>query len=152
MMARYIRAFFKALHLTLAGETIAPPARYPTLDAWAARTVTLVDETLIAADSAGFGAAQRSEFRITLDKRAVTLESGLQTIRHHAAREYPYLLKNFTPYSLMTLQATNLNDRYTMLRFADETALPAPLRDSLARLRDHLDALPSVQDSAPPSS
>lgn len=152
MIARYVRAFFKALRLTLAGETIAPPTRYPALDTWAAQTVMLVDETLAAADNAGFRAAQRGEFRLTIDKRAVTLESGLQTIRHHAAREYPYLLKNFTPYSLMTLQATNLNDRYTMLRFADETALPPSLRDALARLRDHLDAVPSVEQNAPPSS
>lgn len=146
MIGRYLRAFVKALQLTLSGKQVTPTVRYPALQEWAARTVVLVDEALAAADSAGVGATQPSAFRLTIDKRAITMESALQTIRHHAAREYPYLLKDFTPYSLMTLQATNLNDRYVVLRLAEESALPALLREQLAQLRDHLDTIPSVQE------
>ena len=146
-VGRYVRAFFKALKLTLTGRQISQPFRHPALQDWVRQTTTLVSEIVSRAEAEGYNAAQRAEIQVIIDKRTVTLESALQVIKHHAEREYPYLLKRFDQYSLMTLQATNLNDRYMVLRFTSESTLPSTIQAKLAELRDHLDAIPSLEDT-----
>jgi hypothetical protein len=145
-ITRYVRAFFKALSLTLQGKTIsAPPLQQPRIHAWMRETVRQVDAVSAAADGNGLSGEQRRMLKLTIDKREMALETALQSIRHHAAVEYPYLFKHYNQYSLMTLQATNLNDQYLALRLSEWEALPAPVRDLLAQLRDHLQALPPAE-------
>ncbi|MDX2138278.1 MAG: hypothetical protein SF123_09300 [Chloroflexota bacterium] len=142
-ITRYVRAFVKALSLTLQGKTISqPPLKQPRIHAWARETVQKVAAISAAADANGLNAEQRKTLTLTIDKREMALETALQAIRHHAGAEYPYLLKHYNQYSLMTLQATNLNDQYLALRLSEWDALPAPVRALLGQLHAHLQALP----------
>jgi hypothetical protein len=146
-LTRYIRAFFKALSLTLQGKTLTEPMlKQPRIHAWARETVHKVDAISTAADASGLNAEQRKTLRLTIDKREMALETALQAIRHHAAAEYPYLLKHYNQYSLMTLQATNLNDQYLALRLSEWEALPAAVQALLMQLHDHLQALPPADN------
>jgi hypothetical protein len=140
---RYMRAFFKALSMTLRGEKPpAPTQREPQIIAWAGQSVLLLDQIEKAADAQGYSKATRQSAVLEIDRRELSLEMALQTIRHHALNEYPYLLNNYTRYSVMTIQAANLNDQHLVERFAQHERVPAPVRDALRTLGEHLQAIP----------
>lgn len=143
MILRYVRAFWKALRLTLRGETISDsPVHQPRLREWMRESVRAVDGVRAAQDRAGTTLEQRKEIMLHIDKRDLRMETALQTIRHHLTVEYPYLLKQYTRFSVMTIQASNLNDQYLATRFAELETLPSSVRDALVALRDHLAAIP----------
>ncbi len=142
---RYLRAFVRAFMLTLRGET-APPPRHSALHAWTRGTVKLLDQIDAQADRAGIDRLRREQMRLKVDGREIAFEAALRTIRHHAAVEYPYLLKHYNRYSLLTLQATNLNDRYLAQRFATWEDTPPALRAALAALERHLQDAPIVEE------
>jgi hypothetical protein len=138
---RYLLAAARAIVWMLQGRR-PPPLRQPRIFAWARQTVLAVEHIFAAADAAGLKQTERKAIRVVVDKRSVSLEDALQTIRHHAASEYPYLLTHYDRFSLMTIQATNLNDQYLMTRLIELHQLPSELHSRLSRLSDHLGALP----------
>jgi hypothetical protein len=143
-VSRYLRAFVRALSMMLRGET--PPApRYPALRAWAEQTQRLLDQIVMAAEQSGLDRDQRQTMLLKVDGRAISLDAALQAIRHHAEVEYPYLLNHYNRYSLLTVQATNLNDRHLAQRLAAWDALPSGLRSLLSDLERHLQDLPQVE-------
>lgn len=142
MIGRYLRAFFVALRMTLRGEQ-PPPPRYPTLTAWTQQTVKLVDAVYTVAEQQGIDRARRQTLVLHVDKRDISVETILATIRHHAAQEYPYLLRVDIAHNLTALYASNLNDCYLALRLSELDALQAPpLKTTLDALRNHLEAVP----------
>jgi hypothetical protein len=146
MIVRYARAFWKALLLTLHGQQIAStPLNEPQIHAWMREAVRLADAVRAAQERAGVTLEERKAWILHIDKRDLALDTALQTIRHHLTTEYPYLLKHYTKYSVMTIQASNLNDQYLATRFAEAEVLPATVREALATLRDHLAAIPPAQ-------
>jgi hypothetical protein len=144
MIGRYIRAFFTTLRLTIRGETAVPPLKHPQLHDWARHTVEIVDSLTMLADRSGLDKAQREQRPFLIDKRTMTLETAVQTLRHHAAREYPYLLKHYTPHSPLTIQAINLNDQYLATRLLELEGIPPDMKAGFTRLLDHLRAIPAV--------
>ena len=78
---------------------------------------------------------------IHADKRDVSMKTILAAVKYHAEREYPYLIVQNDPYSPMTLQAINLNDRYLITELMKKT--DAKVKESIEILSNHLGALPS---------
>ncbi|MFQ3646057.1 MAG: hypothetical protein SNJ54_08910 [Anaerolineae bacterium] len=144
---RVIRAFFKALWLTLQGKTYTPapkPPRYPLLEAWRAEGVQRLYAALSAADKTGLDEAARRAFTLTLDSRPISMETILRAVEHNLTREYPLLMETRIEHNLTTLYALNLNDRYRAAQLAAALS-DDPARAAVQRLSEHLDAIPSSQ-------
>lgn len=144
---RVIRAFFKALWLTLQGKVYTPapkPPRYPLLEAWRVEGVQRVQAAFNVADHSGFDEAARRAFTLTLDSRPISMETILRAVEHNLTREYPLLMEARVEHNLTTLYALNLNDRYRVAQLA-AALTQASARAALQRLSEHLDAIPSSQ-------
>lgn len=143
-LKRYISAFFRALAMTLLGEK-PPETRYPAIQQWATATIALIDRIIDQADATGLNQAGRQRVTLTIDRRQIDLDKALQIIRQHAASDYPYLLKHLNQYSLMTIQATNINDQYLAQRLVELQGVSPEVSDLLNCLSDHLHAFPTVE-------
>lgn len=145
---RVIGAFFKALRMTLRGETATVAVndqvrgKYPALIAWCEGTVVRLAAVTAAADAAGWTAERRAAFVLHIEGRDLALHTALEAIRFHATREFPHLLTNDGEFGRLAVQGTTINDRYWAHTFAGADALPPTLRDALSALSDHLAALP----------
>jgi hypothetical protein len=140
MLRRYAHAFWLALKYTLRGEK--PPLlrvrdQYPVITAWVDKTVRLTEEIERAAAPAGVDA---KTFTVRVDRRDVSMETILAAVKFHAKREYPSLMVHSDDFSPMTVQATNINDRYLVIQLAN--ALQPPLKGAVEALAEHLAALP----------
>lgn len=140
MIARYVRAFVLALKLTLRGQTIAP--QHPQLEAWAREAARRVEAVCQAADADGLDEAARNAVLLHIDRRDISMETILATVKHHVTREYVKLLLDSTPHSALAIYASNLNDRYRVARLQDAVRSPG-VTLAITALRDHLDAIPS---------
>lgn len=145
MFYRYTPRFFGRLKHALAHHQVAP-SDTPRLSSWTRTMQALVRRVYHAADQHGLDDTARRALVLHLDKRDISVETILATLRHHAAHEYPYLLREGGQHSLTALYATNLNDRYLVLRLGTlDAAQVEPMKTALADLRAHLDAIPSEQ-------
>lgn len=137
-MTRFIRALLQALRLTLRGESL-PPRHFRPLEAWIARTLDLLNEAERAA------AAQRLDLaalQLKLDGRPTSLERTLQMLRHNLVNEYPRLIRLDDAFSMMVVNASNMNDQYRVSAFLAGSELPAEARAAIAALDAHLQSLP----------
>jgi hypothetical protein len=140
--ARYFRAFFIALSMTIQGKK-PPPPPHPELTAWTRRAVVLVDELAAALDSRGLNKSARLSIVVRLDGRPLNLDTIVSTLRYHTAQEYPSLLRFVGRFNRGAIQATNMNDLYWLSRLREEATLQdSQLQDALTRLSDHLTSIP----------
>ena len=103
----------------------------------------LVDVVYATADTVGMDKAARQAVILHIEKRDISAETILATIRHHAAREYFYLLRDSTPHSLAAIYANNVNDRFLAQHLQGTEALQTPqLQAALLTLTRHLEAIP----------
>lgn len=140
MLQRYARAFWVALQYTLRGDK--PPLlrireQYPVVTAWVDETVRLTEAVERAAAAAGIDA---KALKVRADRRYVSMETILAAVKFHAKREYPSLMAHGDEFSPLTLQATNLNDRYLVMQLAG--AVPPQLKSAVDALAEHLAAAP----------
>jgi len=148
-VTRVVRAFFKALMMTLRGESVAPPlmdvarSRFPALASWCDATIVRVDAVMAAADAAGWTDARRAAYVLRIEGRDVSLKMMLDTVRFHCAQEIPHLLASDSRYGRIGAQALAINDHYWADRFSAADDLPEALTAALAALAEHLAALPS---------
>jgi hypothetical protein len=137
---RYARAFVLAGIMTLRGE-VPPPRRYPELELWTQQTETLVGAVKMAAEAQGMDAAARI---LLIDHRNISMETILETVLHHAATEYPSLMRaRRVKENVLAVQATNLNDRFLVYKL-EQSDLAEPVRAAVSVLKEHLDQLPTV--------
>jgi hypothetical protein len=123
-LTRVIRAFFKALMMTLRGEAIQPPEeRYPNLSEW----------------------VERGQ-KLRINRRDISAETILAAVQHNMHTEYPRLLDARIEHNLTTLYAMNMNDQYRVTQLAQADDLPDPVKEKIAHLRDHLNNIPSSQN------
>ena len=137
-MMRFLRALLLALRLTLRGESLTPRRYHPLAD-WIARALELLNEAERAA------AAQRLDLaalQLKLDGRPINLERTLQMLRHNLVNEYPRLIRLDDAFSMMVVNASNMNDQYRVSQFLEQSELPAETRAALEALDAHLQALP----------
>lgn len=141
MFYRHEARFFNAFRRALESRP-----HHPHLTAWTRQTARLVNAVYAAADAAGVDAAQRRALTLRLDKRDISVETILATVRHRATVEYPYLLTHAIDHNLTALYASNLNERYWLMQLEAFDPLTDPaLRAAIRDLRAHLDQIPSSQ-------
>ena len=139
---RYVRAFFRALILTLRGQK--PPSleaeeQHADLLVWCRETVAHVDATNAAI--AGNGTNAQS-VTMHIEGRDVTLKHTLDVLRYHTAREYPHLIRSRERHAMLAIQALNLNDRFLVLRLSEYEGLPASVKTAIDSLAGHLNEIP----------
>ena len=151
-MMRYVRAFFGALKMTLRGERIQSPAErtFPRFFAWLTEAQRRVAAAYQQADAAGFDKAGRKALTVKIDGRDMSAETILGGVRHHLEREYVFLLEDYHAHSLTSIYASNLNDRYWLMRLVDAPELPEGVRAALVELQAHLDAIPPSNEVGAP--
>lgn len=142
-MMRTIRAFFKALQMTLRGESLPPHPHASLLD-WLQQADIRVQAVYSTAKQTGYETEKRQQIRLKLDGRDTNMETVLRSVAFHVREEYPHLLANLTEHSLTAIYAANLNDQYHVARLREHAALAdAPaLQQAVAALGDHLNAIP----------
>ena len=140
MIARYLRAFVGALRMTLRGETFTPP--YPELSAWAEKATQLVEAVYEAADTNDLPKSKRETLILHLEKRDISMETILATVRHHSRQEYIRLMRDSTHHSQVAIYASNMNDRYRVAELGEKVG-SVPVKVAISALSQHLDAIPS---------
>ncbi len=145
-IGRVLRAFVTAVRMTVRGEKIPSAdaqiaAHYPKLDAWRRETLVLVDQIEAAAARE---LLDLTTVILTVDKRAVSAKTIVETVRYHAAQEYAFLLRQASPHTLLGIFATNLNDQHLIAQW--QTIAPT-LSDMLTALATHLRNIPQEKRS-----
>ncbi len=144
-MNRAIRAFFRALRMTLRGESYLP-AHYRPLTAWMDAVGSQLSLVLDTADEHGFDQDRRQDLRLKLDGRLTSFEQSLQMLRHNLKNEYPRLIRLNDPYSMMVVGSINMNDQYRVSRFLEDGLIEShPLRQALEDLNERLLELPQIE-------
>ncbi|MBL8147059.1 MAG: hypothetical protein JNL34_11800 [Anaerolineae bacterium] len=140
---RVARALIEATRLTLRGEKHPAQARlerYPQTRAWIQETGTMLAAVEAAVREAGFDPAGLT---LHIEGRDVKMSTILNGIRFHLSEEYPSLLASPSHYALLAIKATNLNDRYQVLRLEQAEPVPELVRASLHALADVLSRQPT---------
>lgn len=156
-MMRYIRAFIKALTMTLRGESIAPtpktPAHFLPLEAWIHDGLQKLAHVTVTANAHDLTPVQREQIILKLDGHNTSFEQSLQMIRHNFINEYPKLITLDDPYTMMVIQSSNMNDQYRISRFmlSDDISVPA-MQQAIEDLNDHLLNMPTVNRPDPTDS
>jgi hypothetical protein len=140
MIRRYLRAFVGALRMTLRGETITP--QYPELIGWIEETTRRVDAVYEAAEASGLCKAEREALILHLDKRDISMETILATVRHHSTQEYRRLVRDSTQHTFVAIHASNLNDRYRVAALGEKVE-SLEVKVTINALSQHLEAIPS---------
>lgn len=139
----YIRTFFKALQMTLRGETIPTPAsRYPNLQAWLTQAQNQLEQVYKVAEDAGLDKTAREQIILKLDGRAWSMELILSSLKFHLESEFPSLMASVIEHNLTTLYALHLDDKYRVSQLAQSEQLPESLRSSVQVLSEILLTIP----------
>ncbi len=138
----YLSAFIEAARRTLRGEGPPPPrpGRHPHTQAWLAEASAALAALEEALRTEGVNS---SAAVLHLEGRDTSLRRALDAIRFHVDHEYPALLTRSSQYAIPGIQATNLNDRYVIMRFGQVDALPIAVRSALRALGEVLSQQPS---------
>jgi hypothetical protein len=139
---RYIRAFFRALILTLRGQkppTVEAEERYASLLAWCKETMARLDSANAAIDQ---NSVETKLVVMHIEGRDVSLEHALSVVRYHAAREYPHLIRSGDHQTLTAIHALNLNDRFLITRLSEYEGLPTSVKTALDSLGEQLANIP----------
>jgi hypothetical protein len=137
------RALIEAARLTLRGEqhpAVTSLQRHPLTLAWIQEAGTALDVVERVARTEGLDPAAVS---LHIEGRDVTMKLMVDGIRFHLADEYPSLLANPNRYALLAIKATNLNDRYQIMRLEQSDSIPDPVRASLHSLAEVLSRQPT---------
>lgn len=139
----YFRTFFKALQMTLRGETIpAPISRYPNLEAWLAVAQEHLKTVYDVADKSGLDKKAREGIVLKLDGRAWSMELILSSLEFHLQTEFPSLMASTVDHNLTTLYALHLDDKYRLAQLVQSEALPETMRLSMEALSEQIIAIP----------
>lgn len=141
MIARYWRAFWVALRMTLRGEVAAPPPPDP-LETWRVETLAVLDALLRVADAAGYDAERRATLRVRIDGRDTRMETILQAVRFHLVQEYPHLMQHTGDAPRTAVYATNLNDHYAVSQLIKALEGEGIVRMTV-RLAEQLESIPN---------
>lgn len=140
----YIRTFFKALQMTIRGETIpVPQARYPNLQNWLIISREKLEAVYKEAEKSGTGEAERKAIILQLDGRPWSMELILSSVKFHIEVEFPSLMKSVVEHNLTTFYALHLDDKYRVSQLAESAELPKELRSVMEDFATHFHNIPS---------
>lgn len=144
---RYINAFFKALQMTLRGETIEPvEQRYPNLQAWLEKSHGHLQAVYRVAEASNIDQSAREAITLTLDGREWSMELVLSSLKFHLETEFPSLMQTRMEHNLTTLYALHLDDKYRLSQLAQSEQLPEALRPIMQTFAEHFTAIPPSTD------
>jgi uncharacterized protein (DUF2236 family) len=139
----YVRAFVRALQMTLRGETIpAPVQRYPELAAWVETGASLINQVYAVAAAGGLDETARKELRLHLESRDISMETILGAVRHNLTREYPILMQADIDHHLTALYAFNINDAFRVQQLAEALENSPVVQAAVQNLAAHLAGIP----------
>lgn len=143
----YIRTFFKALQLTLRGETIdAPVSRYPNLQAWLSISQKKLEALYSQTEKNGLDESTRKQIILKLDGRSWSMELILATVKFHLETEFPSLMSSVIDHNLTTLYAVHFDDKYRVSQLAQSEQLPENFRETMRDFVAHFEAIPSSNE------
>lgn len=143
----YIRTFFKAIQLTIKGETVSPPQeRYPNLQVWLDVSREKLEAVYVVAEQNGLDSEARKEIVLQLDGRPWTMDLILSSIQFHLETEFPSLMRSIIEHNLTTLYALHFDDKYRIGKLAESDELPASMRSVMRDFVQHFDNIPSSND------
>jgi len=141
-MFRYVRAFFITLKMTFTGEKPAP-ILYPNLQGWMREGNKKVDAVYQTAKKTKVDRAARENIIVEIDKRKISLETVLSTVKFHLTEEYASLIHYNDEHTLTTIYALNLDDRYRVQNLLEnEKIIKSALKNPLEILSQHLENIP----------
>lgn len=138
-----MRALITTTRLALRGEKHPAETkleRHPQTLAWINEAGTMLAAVEASARNEGF---DPSGLTLHIEGRDVQMSTILNGIRFHLSEEYPSLLASPSRYALLAIKATNLNDRYQLLRLEQADSMPDTVRLSLHALADVLSRQPT---------
>ncbi len=141
--SRYITAFWKALQLTLRGETLQPRDEYPEFTIWMQQTIQLTDNIFTIADKHALDEPARKTLMLRIDKREIAMQTILAAVKHNVQREYPLLLASRVEHFAGAIQALNHNDCYRISQLGQTLGAYPQVQQAVQRLETHLLALPT---------
>jgi len=142
---RVLNAFWRALQMTMRGQTYTPPAAtHPELRAWIERAKELVQDVFQAADANGLDESARKQRSLPLEGRPMTMQTILAAVQHNLAREYPSLLDSGLEHSILTLVAFNMNDHYRLTKLAESLDDTTSVQSAVRNLDTHLASMPQT--------
>lgn len=149
-LSRYIRAFFKALELTLKGEALQPAdKRHPQLHEWIQQGQRQIQNVFLVADKNGFNSDQRKQTTVTIDHRPMSMDVILRAVQHNLELEYPMLMDAHIEGDILTIYAINMNDQYRVSRLVDlEEINNTALAPAIKHLHQHLMNVPPSNPEA----
>ena len=139
-MMRYLRAFWKALVITLRGERVPRP--YGPLRDWMEASAEQVRAVFAAADEHAMPRHVREKQVIKLEGRLMSMQTILEAVQHHVEREYPHLLREGAAHNITAIYASNMDDQYRVMRLRDDLPKDSPLRKFINDLSQQLNAIP----------
>ena len=140
----YIRTFFKALQMTMRGETIPEPsARYPNLQNWIIIARKKLEAVYTETEKSGIDEAQRQAITLQLDGRPWTMDLILSSVKFHLDVEFPSLMESVVEHNLTTLYALHFDDKYRISQLGQSTELPESLRPVMEDFSAHFLNIPS---------
>lgn len=144
-MMRYARAFFKALQMTIKGESIVP-THYQPLEIWIDAGMQKLAHVITTTDNHGLSQTERQAIQLKLDGHVTSLEQTLQMVRHNFVNEYPKLIQYDDSYTMMVVQSCNMNDQYRVSQFANADKISSgEVKQALEDLNQHLMNLPTIE-------
>ena len=137
-----LSALVEAARRTLRGEPPPPPRpeQFPKTRAWLTNAAAALDALEITLRDAN---VDSSRVALHIEGHDTSLRRALDAIQFHVREEFPALLTRSRSYASLGIRATNLNDRYTVLRFEQHETLPSTVRTALRALADVLSQQPS---------
>lgn len=143
----YIRTFFKALQMTIRGETIAiADTRYPNLQTWLMIAREKLDTLYDTAEKSAIDEASRKAIVLQLDGRSWSIELILSSVKFHLEAEYPSLMESIVEHNLTTLYALHFDDKYRISQLAQSEELPESLRPAMEDFSAHFLNIPPSTD------
>lgn len=142
----YIQTFFKALQMTLRGETIDTPIRYPNLQAWLEISTEHLNKVFAIAEENNINKTQRQQIILQLDGRNWSMDLILSSVKFHLETEFPSLMLTNVEHNLTTLYALHFDDKYRISQLLYSDVLPAVLRPQLQTFAEHFNNIPPSTD------
>ena len=147
-LIRYVQAFIETLKLTLQGNTLDAPTRYPRLSQWQQRGLELTQAVFATADANGLTQVRRQQLTLRVEGRDTSMQTILAAVEHNLSREYPLLMETLYDHHLTTLYAMNMNDQYRVSQLVESGIVQSePTRQAVFELADHLRQIPPSNEA-----
>lgn len=141
MIGRYLRAFMKALSLTLRGEKLPEDSVSRQMTLLRQWTAVLAERVTVIQEVAAKGSFDMQQVVVQIDKRNMTMKTIVDLLEYRAHTEYPNLLNAAGKSGWAVIYTSNHNDVYYVDRLF-EVLDESPVKQAVEAVKAHLETLP----------